>query len=167
MNVQPPENGFVWIEDLLPYWLKFFVKNGKNRLSKDLASYGYSPWLIILLSCRRCHPRQPFSITVVPSCLNHPPQKEYCLLSCHASYGAASSYSGDICLEHHRKSTPIRLFSTVSQRLPSSCFCTHDSKSSRFCRAHGSSSTASSKRDFSSTGSWPSCLSSDSGPSRP
>ena len=167
MNVQPPENGFVWIEDLLPYWLKFFVKNGKNRLSKDLASYGYSPWLIILLSCRRCHPRQPFSITVVPSCLNHPPQKEYCLLSCHASYGAASSYLGDICLEHHRKSIPIRLSSIVSRLLPSSCLFTRESKSSRFCRAHGSNSMEFSKQVFSSTGSWPYCLSSDSGPSRP
>ena len=167
MNVQPPENGFVWIEDLLPYWLKFFVKNGKNRLSKDLASYGYSPWLIILLSCRRCRLRQSFSITVVPSCLNHPPQKESCLLSCHASYGAASSYSGDIWSEHHRKSTPIRLFSTDSQRLPSSCSCTRDSKNSRFCRAHGNSFMAYSRRVFSSTGSWPSCLSSASGPSRP
>ena len=104
---------------------------------------------------------------ISPSCLNHPPQKEYCLLSCHASYGAASSYSGDICLEHHRKSTPIRLFSTDFQRPPSSCSCTHDSKSSRFCRAHGSNSMEFSKQVFSSTGSWPYCLSSDSGPSRP
>ena len=155
------------LKDFCSHSQTFFAKNAKNRLSKDLASYGYSPWLIILLSCRRCHPRQPFSITVVPSCLNHPPQKEYCLLSCHASYGAAFSYLGDICLEHHRKSTPIRLFSTDFQRPPSSCSCTHDSKNSRFCQVHGSNSTASSKRDFSSTGSWPSCLSSDSGPSRP
>ena len=146
---------------------KIFSKKGKNLSSKDLASYGYSPCLIILLSCHRCHLRQLFFITTVPSCLNHPPQKEYCLPSCHASYGAASSFSGDICLEHHRKSTPIRLFSTDFQRPPSSCSCTHDSKNSRFCRVHGSNSTAYSKQVFSSTGSWPSCPSSGSGPSRP
>ena len=141
MNVQPPENGFVWIEDLLPYWLKFFVKNGKNRLSKDLASYGYSPWLIILLSCRRCYPRQPFSITVVPSCLNHPPQKEFFLPSCHASYGAAYSFSRAIFFEHLPKSTPIFWSSCAFCFQRPSCSHTPNTNASRSSQNHGDSSS--------------------------
>ena len=147
------------IEDFQSKWQKSSVK-GLSLLWIFAMAY----YIIVMSSLP---PTATFFPFISPSCLNHPPQKEYCLLSCHASYGAVSSYSGDICLEHHRKSTPIRLFSTVFQRPPSYCSYTHDSKSSRFCRVHGSNSTASSKRVFSSTGLWPYCLSSDSGLSRP
>ena len=155
------------LNNFCSYSQMIFVENGKNRLSKDLASYGYLPWLIILWYVIVATHGNHFSSPVVSSCLNHPPQKEYCLPFCHASCGAASSYSGDICLEHHRKSTPIRLSSIVSRQPPSSCLFMHGSKSNRFCRVHGSSSTAYSRQVFSSTGSWPSCLSSGNGPSRP
>ena len=144
------------LESLCASLQNFYEKNGQNPQSRDLTSYGYSTWLIILCHVDVATRGSFFSITVVPSCLNHPPQKEYCLLSCHASFGAVSSYSDVICLKHRRKSTPIRLSSTDSQRHPSCCSCTHATKSSRFCRVHGSSSTAYSRRASSSTGSWPS-----------
>ena len=149
----------MFLEDFFQKWQKSSVK-GLSRLWIFAMAY----YIIVMSSLP---PAATFFPSISPSCLNHPPQKEYCLPSCHASYGAASSYSRDIWSEPHRKSTPIHLFSTDSQRPPSYCSYMLATNGNLCCQVHGNSSTASSKRGFFSTGSWPSCPSSDSGPSQP
>ena len=145
-----------------------FAKNGKNLQSRDLASYGIFGMAYYIIFMSLLPPAAAFFPNIiVPLCLNHPPPKEFCLLFCHASYGAASSYSRDFCLEARRKSTHIRLCSSVSPRPPSCFCCTRATKNSRFCQAHGNNSTAWSRRESSSTGSCPCCSSSGSGTSRP
>ena len=129
------------LESFCPSPQKIFNQNGKNLLSRDLASYGYSPWLIILCYVIIAICGNFLSIPVVLSCHNHPPQKEFFWPSCRASYGAVYSFSRAIFFEHLPKSTPIFWSSCAFCFRRPSCSHTPNTNASRSSQNHGDSSS--------------------------